>query len=425
MKLPRLLMVRQDFPDRAIPDIAAEVRKQLGAADFAGRFKPGARIAIGAGSRGIQNLAKIVRPVVQYWKDAGMRPFIFPAMGSHGAATAEGQADVLAHYGLTEAAMGCPIVSQLDVISLGKTPEGIEVFMDKAASEADAVMPVNRVKWHTDFSGAIESGLFKMMAIGLGKLTGAKMYHTHAYRMGLEAVVTSAGRHALKSGKIVGGLAILEDARHNTAKLDAIPAAQMEQREREDLALVKSWMAKIPLDLDILVVDEMGKNISGTGMDTKVVNRSVIGAYNPWPDTAKVRRIFVRDISPESYGNGLGIGMADITTNRLVNAVDWEATAVNVLTSTSLGGAHIPLHYATDRECLERVTPTVGKFDPAEVTFGWIRNSLELSRMALSANLREEIERNPALEIEGETEFSFDGRGDLASPFVEETAGVR
>jgi len=417
MQFPRLLLVRQNFPNRAIPDIPAEVRKQLSAAGFAGRLKPNASVAIGVGSRGIHNLALIVRNAVQYWKDAGMRPFIFPAMGSHGAATAEGQADVLAHYGVTEAAMCCPIVSQLEVVSLGKTAEGIEVFMDKAAYEADAVMPVNRVKWHTDFNGGIESGLFKMMAIGMGKLAGAKQYHTHAYQMGLEAVVTSAGRQVLKSGKIVGGLAILEDANHDTGKLDAIPAADMERREREDLALVKSWMAKIPVDLDILVVDEMGKNISGTGMDTKVVNRSVIGAYNPWPNTAIVRRIVVRDLSPNSYGNGLGLGMTDITTDRLVNAVDWPATAVNVLTSTSLGGAHVPLHYPTDRECLERVTPTVGKFDPAEVTFGWIRNTLELTRLALSENLRAEIERNPSLAIDGETEFNFDGAGNLLSPF--------
>jgi hypothetical protein len=286
MQSPRLLLIRQNFPDRAIRDIAAEVRKQLSAAGFASRLKPNARVAIGVGSRGINNLAQVVWNVVQYWKDAGMQPFIFPAMGSHGGATAPGQASVLAHYGVTEAAMGCPIVSQLDVVSLGRTAEGIEVFMDKAAYEADAVMPVNRVKWHTDFDGGIESGLFKMMAIGFGKLAGAKNYHTHAFNMGLEAVVTSAGRQVLRSGKVVGGLAILEDACHNTGKLDAIPAEDMERREREDLALVKSWMARIPVDVDILVVDEMGKDISGTGMDTKVVNRTVIGAYNPWPNTA-------------------------------------------------------------------------------------------------------------------------------------------
>ncbi|HUP02600.1 MAG TPA: hypothetical protein VMU19_01345, partial [Bryobacteraceae bacterium] len=166
------------------------------------------------------------------------------------------------------------------------------------------------------------------------------------------------------------------------------------------------------------------KNISGTGMDTKVVNRSVIGAYNPWPNTAKIRRIFVRDISSESYGNGLGIGMADMTTNRLVKAVNWEATAVNVLTSTSLGGAHIPLHYEKDQECLERLSATVGKLESAEVTYGWIRNSLEVARLALSENLRGQIESNAQLEIEGELDFDFDAAGNLASPFAEQPVSV-
>ena len=388
MQLPRLLLVRQNLPSRGIPDIAAEVRKQLSASGLAGRLKPNARVAIGAGSRGIHNLALIVRNVVAYWKDAGMQPFIFPAMGSHGAATAAGQADVLAHYGVTEAAMGCPIVSQLDVVSLGTTAEGIEVFMDKAAYQSDGVMLVNRVKWHTD-----------------------------GYRMGLGNVVLAAARHALGSGKITGGLAILEDAYHNTAKIDAVPAEEMEQREREDLVLTKSWMARIPTDLDILIVDVIGKEISGTCMDTKVVNRSVLGAYNPWPGTAIVRRIFARELSPFSYGNGLGIGMADMVTDRLVNRIDWDATRINALTSTSLAGAHLPLHFPTDRECLERLSPTVGRFNPMEVTFGWIRNSMEVTRLAISENLRAEIERNPLLAIDEEMDFRFDDAGNLLSPF--------
>src|SRR5215471_13392053 len=172
MQFPRLLIVRQKLPDRRIPDLAAEVHKQLANGGFAARLKPGARIAIGVGSRGIHNIATIVRNVVAYWKDQGMRPFIFPAMGSHGAATAAGQADVLAHYGITESSMGCPVISQLEVVSLGKTEDGIEAFMDKVAYDSDGVMLVGRVKWHTDFSGKIESGLFKMMAIGLGKFAG-------------------------------------------------------------------------------------------------------------------------------------------------------------------------------------------------------------------------------------------------------------
>src|SRR5215471_10728836 len=230
MALPRLLLTRQNFPDRRIPDVAAEVRKQLGAAGFAARLKPGSRVAIGVGSRGIHNIAAIVRSAVQYWKDAGMHPFLFPAMGSHGAASAAGQADVLAHYGITESSMGCPMVSQLEVVSLGKTGDGIEAFMDKAAYDSDGVMLIGRVKWHTDFSGKIESGLFKMMAIGLGKFAGAQRYHAYAYRLGLEHVIRSVGRQVLKSGKILGGLAVLEDAYHNTGKIDAVPVEVMEAR---------------------------------------------------------------------------------------------------------------------------------------------------------------------------------------------------
>src|SRR6185369_10631619 len=242
MQFPRMMVVRQKFVDRRIPDVAAEVQKQLAGSGFAGKLKPGARVAIGVGSRGIHNIATIVRSAVRYWQSQGMQPFLFPAMGSHGAASAAGQAEVLAHYGITEASVGCPVVSQLEVVSLGRTAEGIEAFMDRAAYESDGVMLVGRVKWHTDFAGKIESGLFKMMAIGLGKFAGAQRYHAYAYTLGLEKVIRSIGRQVLKSGKILGGLAILEDANHNTGKLDAVPVEAMEQREEENLALVKSWM---------------------------------------------------------------------------------------------------------------------------------------------------------------------------------------
>jgi hypothetical protein len=426
MPFPRLVLVRQKFPDRKIPDVAAEVQKQLAASGFAARLKPGARVAIGIGSRGIHNSATIVRNVVQYWKDQGMRPFLFPAMGSHGAATAAGQAELLAHYGITEASMGCPLVSQLEVVSLGKTADGIEAFVDKAAYDADGVFLVGRVKWHTDFAGQIESGLFKMMAIGVGKFAGAQRYHTYAYRLGLEYVIRSVGRQVLQSGKILGGLAILEDANHNTAKLDAVPVAAMEQREEENLALVKSWMAKIPVDLDILIMDEIGKDISGAGMDTKVVNRSVNGEYNPWADTPKIQRIFVRNLSELTYNSGVGMGMADVVSQRLVNRINWEPTWINSLTANTPAAIRTPIHFPTDRECLERIAPTVGKIDLDQVTYGWIRNTMELGRIALSENLRGEVEGNPLLEIEATVDFDFDGQSNLISPFLPaaETAGT-
>jgi len=265
-----------------------------------------------------------------------------------------------------------------------------------------------------------------MMAIGLGKFAGAQRYHAYAYRLGLEHVIRSVGRQVLQSGRILGGLAILEDAYHNTGKIDAVPVEAMEQREEENLALVKSWMARVPMDVDILVLDEIGKNISGAGMDTKVVNRGVNGEYNPWPDTPRFERVFVRDLSELTYNSAIGMGMADVVTDRLVNRINWEPTWINSLTANTPAAIRTPIHFPTDRECLARIAPTVGKLDLDDVTYGWIRNSMELGRIALSENLRAEIERNPGLEIEAAIDFDFDGEGNLISPFapIEETAGA-
>jgi hypothetical protein len=346
-------------------------------------------------------------------------------MGSHGSATAPGQAAVLAHYGITEASMGCPVLSQLDVVPLGTTPQGIEVFLDKLAAGSDGIMLVSRVKWHTDFSGKIESGLYKMMAIGLGKFAGAQKYHTWAKRIGLEEVVRSVGRRVLQTGKIIGGLAIVEDAYHQTARVEAVPAAGMETREPELLAMAKEWAGRLPFDIDILIIDEMGKDISGTGFDTRIVNRTIGGAWNPWPNTPQVRRIFVRDLSRDTYGNAVGIGMADIITDRLLEKVDWDATRVNVLTAGNPAGARIPLHWAADRDCLEALAPGAGCIDPRDIHFGWIRNTLELRRIALSENLREQIEANPLLEIDSEPfEMPFQADGNLCSPFATADVGA-
>ena len=415
MEISRLLPVRQRFPDRRIHDIPAEVHKQLKSAGFGANLKPGSRIAIGVGSRGITNIATIVRAAVDFWKSAGMQPFIFPAMGSHGAATAEGQADVLAHYGIHEATMGCPIVSSLETVSLGKTAEGLEAFMDRNAYESDGVMLVGRVKWHTDFMGKIESGLFKMMGIGLGKFSGAQTYHTYAYRMGLYKVLTSVGRQVLKSGKILGGLAILEDAYHNTGKIAAVPVEGMEEREMELLEEVKSWMGTIPVpQVDIVILDQIGKPISGAGMDTKVVNRSVNGEYNCWFDRPKIDRVYVRDLHPNSYGNAVGLGMADVVHTRLVEKIDWVPTRINSLTASTPAAIRTPIHFPTDRECIERIMPTVGKFNMKEVSFCWIRNTMELSHLYLSENLLGEIKSNPQLEITGEPlEFPFNSDGQM------------
>jgi hypothetical protein len=354
-----------------------------------------------------------------------MQPFLFPAMGSHGAATAEGQADVLRKFGITEAAMGCPIVSQLEVVPTGTTPEGIESVVDGAAYNSDGIMLIGRVKWHTDFSGQLESGLFKMMAIGLGKFAGAQRYHAHAYRLGLETVIRSVGRQVLSTGKILGGLAILEDAYHNTAEIAALEPGEMERGEEALLARVKSWMPRIPFDLDILMVDEMGKNYSGAGMDTKVINRGVYGEHNAWPATPIIERVYVRDISDRSYGNAVGVGMADAVHEQLLSKIDWEATCVNSLTSNSLPCIRTPMHFSSDFKCLEKLWPTVGKFRPEDVTIGWIRNTLEITILGLSENLRPGIEADATLEELADFDsWPFDEHGNLPRllPIMAESA---
>ena len=414
----RLLLVSHHFPDLRLADVRAGARRTLEDSGFADRLRPGARVAIGVGSRGIANLSDIVESVAGYWRARGMAPFVFPAMGSHGAATAEGQADVLAHFGITAQSMGCPVVSRLDVVPLGRTDEGIEVFMDAAAHAADAVMVVGRVKWHTAFSGRLESGLMKMLAIGLGKFAGAQQYHTHAQRLGLEHVIRAAGRRVLQSERILGGLAILEDAHHNTAALEAVPAACLERREEELLARVKSWMPRLPCDVDVLIVDRMGKNISGTGMDTKVVNRGPDCDYNPWPDLPSIGRIFVRELDPDTYGNALGIGMADVTTERLARQIDWGATRVNALSASMPCRIRVPAQFASDRECVEWVAATAGRLDASEVTFGWIRNTLDLDRLALSPNLRTRIDGQPRIAVEREIDVQWDEGGNFLSPFA-------
>ena len=417
MNLPRFVLAEQHFPDRKIANIPEHIRQELSSSDFGGRIRPGSRIAIGVGSRGISNIATIVRSVVDFWKERGAKPFLFPAMGSHGAATAEGQADVLAHYGIHEATMGAPVISSLDVVSLGKTEEGIETFLDQNAFEADAVFLIGRVKWHTDFTGSLESGLFKMMAIGLGKFAGARQYHTFAYKLGLERVIRSAGAKVFASGKILGGLAIQEGAHHETAGLVLVNGAQgcasMMAQEEKLLAEVKSWMSKLPApEIDILILDEIGKNISGAGMDTKVVNRSVTGEYNPFPELPLVHRIYVHGLSKLTYHSAVGVGLADAVHDALLQEVDWKPTYINSLTASTPAAIRSPIHFPCDSEALFRLAPTVGKIDLGEVTYCRIRNTLELTQFAVSENLVPSLASNVTV-VSEPFEAPLSAAGDL------------
>jgi len=389
------------------------------AAAWTRRVPAGSRIAVGVGSRGIRNIDVIAKAVVEFWKSRGVQPFIVPVMGSHGAATAQGQADVLAHYGIDESTMGVPVESSLEVVRVGTTPEGIEVSMDRRAFDSDGVMLCGRVKWHTDFEGSLESGIHKMMAIGLGKWEGAKRYHSWALKIGMGQVIRSVGSAVLATGKMLGGIAILEDAYHDTAEVHALGADSMAEREEELLRRVKGWKPNLPVsEVDLLILDEIGKDISGAGMDTKVVNRGGGHGPNNWQGVPTVHRIFIRDLSGNTYGNAIGMGLADIVHDRLVKKVDFQATWVNALTSSVTSPGFTPLHFATDRECLERVLPTCGKLDPGTCSIIWIRNTLDLSYLLASENLLEELAANDSVSLEGEAAaLPFDPSGNLVSPF--------
>ncbi len=417
MILPRFVLAEQFFPDRAITNIPARIRQELSQSDFASRVPKGARVAIGVGSRGISNIATITKAVVEFWKEQGAQPFIFPAMGSHGAATAEGQADVLAHYGIHEATMGVPVISSIEVVPLGSTPEGIETFIDKNAYGSDGIFLIPRIKWHTDFSGAIESGLFKMMAIGLGKFAGARQYHTFGYRHGLERMIRSVGAKVFASGKILGGLAVQEGAHHETAGLVPVSSSKgfesMIAQEEALLREVKSWKANLPApEIDVLIVDEIGKNISGAGMDTKVINRDVCAQYNPFPELPVVRRIYARGISDLSYHSAVGIGMADVVHDRLVNDVDWTPTYINSLTASTPACIRTPIHFPSDFEALSAIAPTVGKVDLSTLTYCRIRNTMELAELAVSETLIPSLAANVKV-VSEPFEVVFDSAGDI------------
>lgn len=414
MRLQKLVPVRQRFPERKLSDVREATLESMRTATWTSAVKPGARIAVGVGSRGISNIDIMAKAVVDFWIERGCQPFIIPVMGSHGGASAEGQENVLAHYGISEATMGVPVVSSLDVVQIGETPEGISVSMDRQAHEADGVMLLSRVKWHTSFEGKIESGVYKMMAIGLGKWEGAKRYHSFALRLGLEQVIRSVGKVVLDTDRMLGGLAILEDAHHNTAEVHALGAKGMLAEEEVLLERTKSWKAGLPFsEIDLLIIDEMGKNISGTGSDTKVMNRGLLGR-NTLPGMVKIQRVFARDLTPESGGNATGIGLCDVISDRLYNKVDFPATWVNAFTSSILLSTMCPPHFRDDETCIENIIMTCGELDPFQCSIARIRNTMELGEFEISEALIPEVADNPDIEIIGEPhELEFDATGSL------------
>jgi len=350
MPLPRIVRVRQHFPRPRIENVAAAVRDSLAKLNLNGTIKPGHTVALTGGSRGINNIAVILKSCVQHLRDLGAIPFIIPAMGSHGGGTANGQRAVLESYGIKEDFVGCPIRASMDVIELGTTSEGWPVYLDKLASTADHIGVVARIKPHTSYCGPIESGWMKMMMIGLGKHVGAAWYHRVLLENVYDPVVRSVGRVMRAKAPIAFGLATVENAYDDTAHIEAALPADFEPVEERLLAQSKEWLAKLPFkQADLLVIDEIGKEISGSGMDTNIVGRKRAFKSGAPANQPSMRFIFVRDLSKHTFGNATGIGLADFTTSRLVQAMNYDATRINCTTSGYPEGANLPVHYDSDR----------------------------------------------------------------------------
>ena len=414
MASPKMTRIQQRFEAPVLTDLPAAIHTELERINASAIIKSGETVAVTAGSRGVANVATAVKATVDYLKSLGAHPFVVPAMGSHGGATAEGQRSVLEHYGITEETVGAPVKATMEVVELGKTADGLPVFLDRYAAEADHVVPLNRIKAHTDFNGSIESGLMKMMVIGLGKQQGANFYHRAFFQYGFEHVIWAVGGFILDSGKIAFGIGLIENAHEDTAKAVAMPAAQLLQTERELLVEAKSLMGRLPFDeLDLLIIDWTGKNISGTGMDTNVIGR-MMQNFEPEPAKPAILRIFVRDITEESDGNATGIGLADFTTTRLVEQIDRHATYMNGITALGPQKSKIPFYYDTDREAIEVALDTIGLTEPEDARVIRIESTLRLTELDISEVLLEDAKLHSRLEVIGETKpLPFDAAGNL------------
>ncbi|MGH7263911.1 MAG: lactate racemase domain-containing protein [Candidatus Rokuibacteriota bacterium] len=411
---PRMVRVKQQFAGPMLHDVTAAVRETLGG--LALPIRPGQTVGLAVGSRGIVNIAVVARACVEHVKRLGARPFVFPAMGSHGGGTAEGQLAVLEHYGITEATMGCPVRATMDVVEIGRAL-GLPVWLDRYAAEADWIGVINRVKPHTDFKGDIESGLFKMMTIGLGKHRGAIQAHRANIRHRYETVITEVGREVLAKARIAFGLAILENGYDETAKVQGFLPADLEAGERALLREAKAWMARLPFDpIDLLIVDEMGKDISGAGMDSNIIGRH--GTFFEPPFThPRITFIVVCDLTEHTNGNATGIGNADFTTRRLADKVDWAPTYINCLTACSPAGAKLPPVLETDRDAIAVALSCLGLDRIEDVRVVRIQNTLRLAEVEVSeAFLSELAKRDDLQQVSGPAPLAFDQKGAL-SPF--------
>lgn len=413
---PEFFPVRQEFAAHAIADIPQAVRETLSGAKLDQQIQPGQRVAVAVGSRGIANLSEIVGEVVRFVREAGGEAFIVPAMGSHGGATPEGQTAVLAKYGVGPP-MGCPVEASMETVCVGTTERGVDVHFSKVASEADHVIVVNRIKPHTRLVGKYESGLIKMLMIGLGKQRGAALYHQvfPDYDHSLDHLAPGIVDMILERMPVTLGVAIVEDAFENTSVIEAVRPTQLLSRESELLEIAKSRMPQLPFDqADLLIVDQIGKEISGAGMDTNVIGRKENDCCAGPDEYPKLRQIYVRALTKQTAGNACGIGLAEYTHRRVVDAMDPEVTKINCVTSAHVTAGAVPVTFESDRDVFDAVVSQIGRDRIPDLKWMWISDTLHISELACSKAFWQTARERDDLVTLGEPRpLSFDGQGNL------------
>ena len=418
---PKFVNIRQHYPAEKLQDVVQAVRETVAAVGLAEDALQGAQVGIAVGSRGITNIPLIVKTVVEEVRRRGGTPTIFPAMGSHGNGCAEGQREVLESLGVTEESTGCPIRTSGESVFCGETEQGLKVYVNRIAFEFDKIIVINRVKPHTDFEDITESGLFKLMAIGMGNPEGAKNIHARSLAVGYGAAIRDAGNYIMAHLPIVMGLAITENWKQETDSVEAILPQNLLEAESRILAQVKAKSASIPVDeFDTLIVKEAGKNISGTCVDTKVIGRIMVAGQKE-PERPRIRTITALDFTEESHGNAMGMGVVDLITRRAFSKIDIEATALTGMTSTCLLQARMPCVAPNDEMAITTAYRAAGVADPETVRAVMILHTNALECMAVTENLYDTLKDRENIEkISEPYELTFDAEGNLLTKLPNE-----
>ena len=420
-EFPPVHRVRMNPPRSPLTDVSSAVKAALASVWAESGIRPGDRVAVGVGSRGITRLPEMVRALCEGLRDGGARPFILPAMGSHGGATAEGQEQVLARLGVTQAACGAPVRPSMAAVRIGTAFESVPVYFSETALNADHSICINRIKPHTKFKAPLESGIFKMLCIGMGKHEGALAYHRHALRHGFYPLLRAIGEAVMARSNFRFGIAVVEDARDDPIRIEGLPISGMLQRERELLRLAVGRMARLPFEsADVLVIGRIGKEISGAGMDPNITGRAVDLREDDFSGCFSASRIAVLSLSAKTAGNAVGVGNADIITERVFREIDYEATVMNALTGISLHKANIPVRLPSDEKAVQACFTTIGPVPPTSVRAVFIRDTRHLTEFWATPPLIEGLEGGPETEVGPPTDLRFDDEGNLIDPPIRE-----